>query len=65
MNLAVAMLEFLVFPGLLFAGTAGLITSWIARKVTARVQMRVGPPFLQPFYDLGKLKVPEDDVAAR
>ncbi len=40
-----------------FAATAilGLITSWIDRKVTARVQYRVGPPFLQPVYDLVKL----------
>jgi NADH-quinone oxidoreductase subunit H len=40
-----------------FAATAllGLITSWIDRKVTARVQYRAGPPFLQPFYDIVKL----------
>lgn len=40
-----------------FAATAllGLITSWIDRKVTARVQYRVGPPFFQPFYDIVKL----------
>ncbi len=40
-----------------FAATAvlGLITSWIDRKVTARVQYRVGPPFLQPFIDIVKL----------
>ena len=33
----------------------GLIASWIDRNVTARVQWRVGPPFLQPFYDVIKL----------
>ncbi len=40
-----------------FTATAvlGLITSWIDRKVTARVQYRVGPPFLQPFIDIVKL----------
>ncbi|MBN2587445.1 MAG: NADH-quinone oxidoreductase subunit H [Candidatus Fermentibacteraceae bacterium] len=40
-----------------FAATAvlGLVTSWIDRKVTARVQYRVGPPFLQPFIDIVKL----------
>ena len=47
---------------------AGLVTAWIDRKVTARVQMRVGPPFLQPFYDIRKLLiketcVPEDGAA--
>lgn len=61
---AVALLEFLVFPGLLFTGVAGLITSWIDRKVTARVQMRVGPIFLQPFYDIGKLMIKETCVPA-
>ena len=34
---------------------AGLIASWIDRKVTARVQYRVGPPLLQPLIDLVKL----------
>jgi NADH-quinone oxidoreductase subunit H len=58
-------LEFLLFPGLLFTAVAGLLTSWVDRKVTALVQMRVGPPFLQPFYDIRKLLikdtcVPED-----
>ncbi len=33
----------------------GLVSSWIDRKVTARIQARVGPPFLQPFYDFVKL----------
>ena len=32
----------------------GLVTG-IDRKVTARMQGRVGPPLLQPFYDVGKL----------
>ena len=38
-------------------GTAvgGLLSKWIDRWVTARVQWRVGPPLLQPFYDLAKL----------
>jgi len=31
------------------------MASWIDRKVTARVQYRVGPPFLQPLIDLVKL----------
>ena len=33
----------------------GLITKWIDRKVTARVQWRVGPPWYQPFADVVKL----------
>ncbi|MCD4775595.1 MAG: NADH-quinone oxidoreductase subunit H [Candidatus Aegiribacteria sp.] len=49
-----------------FAATAllGLITSWIDRKVTARVQYRVGPPFLQPFYDIVKLLGKETVIPA-
>jgi len=33
----------------------GVVTSWVDRKVTARVQYRVGPPVLQPLYDVVKL----------
>ncbi|MBM4141971.1 MAG: NADH-quinone oxidoreductase subunit H [Lentisphaerae bacterium] len=57
-------LQVLVFPGLLFAAAAGLVTSWVDRMVTARVQMRVGPPFLQPFYDVVKLMIKETCVPA-
>ena len=58
------LVELLVFTGLLFAAVAGLVTSWIDSKVTARVQMRVGPPFLQPFYDIVKLFIKETSVPA-
>lgn len=45
----------IVFPGFLFASVFGLIVGWIERKVSARVQFRVGPPFFQNFYDVFKL----------
>ena len=64
MSAAVTLLEFIVFPGLLFTAAAGLVTSWVDRKVTARVQMRAGPPFFQPFYDIGKLLIKESCVPA-
>jgi len=64
MDLIGKVFQVLVFPGLLFAAVFGLVTSWIDRKVTARVQMRVGPPFLQPFYDIAKLMVKETCVPA-
>jgi len=48
----------------LFTAVIGLVTSWIDRFVTARVQMRVGPPFLQPFYDVVKLMIKETCVPA-
>jgi NADH-quinone oxidoreductase subunit H len=46
----------LVFPGFLFTVFAGLVASWIVRKVSALVQWRVGPPFFQPFLDVVKLQ---------
>jgi len=41
-----------VVPGTI---VLGLVASWIARKVSALVQWRVGPPLLQPLYDVMKL----------
>ena len=43
----------------------GLASSWIDRKVTARVQYRVGPPLLQPVYDIIKLLGKETLISAR
>ena len=45
----------LIFPGFLFTLVFGLIVSWVARRVSALVQWRVGPPLFQPFYDVLKL----------
>ncbi len=45
----------LVFPGFLFTAAFAMVFAWIDRKVTARVQWRVGPPFFQPVYDFVKL----------
>ncbi len=52
----------IVIPGTV---VLGLVASWIVRKVSALVQWRVGPPFVQPFYDVAKLMgkeilVPQD-----
>ena len=46
---------YLVFPGFLFTAVVGLLTTWVDRKVSARVQWRVGPPWYQPFADTVKL----------
>jgi len=40
---------------LVLAPVAGGLIAGIDRKITARMQGRVGPPVLQPFYDVGKL----------
>lgn len=50
-----AVFYFLVFPGFLFSAVVGLLASWVDRKLTARLQWRVGPPWYQPFVDLVKL----------
>ena len=55
MDVARYLFAFLVFPGFVFTGTVGMLSSWVDRKVTARVQWRVGPPLLQPLYDFVKL----------
>lgn len=40
---------------LLLAPLLGGLLDGIDRKISARMQRRVGPPVLQPFYDVGKL----------
>jgi formate hydrogenlyase subunit 4 len=49
---------------LVLAPIAGGLIAGIDRKITARMQGRVGPPLLQPFYDVGKLFEKEDVVVA-
>ena len=53
MNLSLAIL---VFAGATTAtALLGLISKWIDRKVTARIQWRKGPPWYQPLADIIKL----------
>jgi len=46
---------YLIFPGFLFSAMVGLMAGWIDRKLTARLQWRVGPPWHQNFTDIIKL----------
>ncbi len=46
---------YLIVYGFLLTALIGLLASWVDRKVTARVQYRVGPPILQPLIDIVKL----------
>jgi NADH-quinone oxidoreductase subunit H len=55
MDILITALYALVFPGFFTVLILGLLSSWIERKVTARVQYRKGPPLLQPVYDVVKL----------
>lgn len=60
MNYLIVAIAFVIlgpFVGGLLAG--------IDRKLTARMQSRVGPPILQPFYDVGKLFAKQNIVANR
>ena len=54
----------LIFPGFLFCFLAGMLLCGIDRKVVAKMQKRVGPPILQPFYDFFKLLGKETIVPA-
>ena len=54
----------LIFPGFLFCFLVGLFLSGVDRKIVAKMQKRVGPPLLQPFYDLFKLFGKETIVPA-
>jgi len=50
---------------ILLAPILGGILSGLDRKITARMQSRVGPPILQPFYDFIKLWGKEPFIANR
>ena len=60
MDLVRAAFALLVFPGFAFLFVCALIFEWIDRKVTARLQGRVGPPWFQPLADWIKLMAKED-----
>jgi NADH-quinone oxidoreductase subunit H len=60
--MAVNLLYFFIFPGLIFMAAAGGLLSWFDRKITARVQFRKGPPLLQPFYDFFKLLLVKETI---
>jgi formate hydrogenlyase subunit 4 len=67
MNLVTALARLLIFPGLLFAVPAAWFFLWVERKAVAMMQGRIGPPFMQPFFDfiklLGKSNPPRTGVA--
>ena len=47
--------NYLIFPGFLFSLFWGGLGWWVERKLTARFQYRVGPPWYQNFIDILKL----------
>jgi len=54
-----------VFPGLLYAVPASFLMVWLQRKINARLQGRIGPPFYQPFFDTVKLLAKEPVARSR
>ncbi len=62
------LIQSLIYPGLVFIIIMIIITQWIYRKISGRIQYRRGPchvgPFgiLQPFADFMKLLLKEDVV---
>ena len=54
-----------VIAYLILAPIIGGLLAGIDRKITARMQGRVGPPILQPFYDFFKLMEKEDITVNR
>jgi len=54
------LLNILVFPGFLFLFACAMFFQWADRKLYARLQSRVGPPWYQPFADFVKLLAKED-----
>lgn len=51
--------SYIIFPGFIFAACVGLMAGWVDRKVSARLQWRVGPPWYQNFVDIMKLMYKE------
>jgi NADH-quinone oxidoreductase subunit H len=56
----ITLAQLLIFPGVLYLLGASLFFTWIDRRLIARWQGRVGPPWFQPFADLLKLLAKED-----
>jgi len=55
-----ALFSLLIFPGFGFLFVHALAFQWIDRRVAARLQGRVGPPWFQPLADFIKLMAKED-----
>ena len=57
-----ALFYILIFPGFLFVCLFGLVLEFVDRKLYARLQNRVGPPWFQPLADFIKLVAKADMV---
>jgi NADH-quinone oxidoreductase subunit H len=57
--MGMSVFNILVFPGVVFLCVAGLFAEYVDRKLHARLQNRMGPPWFQPFADFIKLSAKE------
>jgi len=55
-----ALFALFIFPGFGFLFVCALAFQWIDRRVAARLQGRIGPPWFQPLADFIKLMAKED-----
>lgn len=62
MDVLLAVVALLIFPGGLFVIAASLAYEYVDRKLVARFQNRVGPRWFQPLADFIKLLVKEEIV---
>jgi len=60
----VSLLKILIFPGFLFLAVYAMVCEYIDRKVYARLQNRMGPPWYQPLADFLKLLGKETIIPA-
>ena len=54
MSVLISAIKILLFPGILFTVVMGVLLTGINNRLVARMQNRVGPPILQPWYDFLK-----------
>ena len=54
MEILTSIVNILLLPGLVFTLVASIWLAGVDRKLVARMQRRVGPPILQPLYDVLK-----------
>ena len=59
MPVGLSLFHMLIFPGFLFLTVVSLAFEYVDRKLYARMQNRVGPPWYQPLADIVKLLAKE------
>lgn len=60
--LGFAVFSLIIYPGLLFSFLLGGMYDWIKRKIEAKAQARIGPPWHQSFADFVKLMAKEQII---